>query len=297
MARRMPRLVAGNRSWQWDFLSAIDLWEGSHFLLLPGPVRGFSTIPIGFWVILMPFSLSDHPDLDVRAQAAVFETASLADVLVWTWEKFGVRAAIGTSFQGSGLVIIDQAVKLGLGFPVFTLDTGLLFPETYELKSRLERHFGIVIEAMHPEQTVDEQAGTYGPELWRSNPDTCCAMRKVLPLQKKLAGLDVWITGVRRNQSDGRATTQMLELYEFDKLRARHLLKLNPMAAWSREAIWDHIKREGIPYNALHDRGYHSIGCWPCTKLAGSGEGERAGRWEGFDKTECGIHTFMGANI
>ncbi len=237
------------------------------------------------------------PDLDVRAQAAVFETASLADVLVWTWEKFGVRAAIGTSFQGSGLVIIDQAVKLGLGFPVFTLDTGLLFPETYELKARLERHFGIVIEAMHPEQTVDEQAGTYGPELWRSNPDTCCAMRKVLPLQKKLAGLDVWITGVRRNQSDGRATTQMLELYEFDKLRARHLLKLNPMAAWSREAIWGHIKREGIPYNALHDRGYHSIGCWPCTKLAGSGEGERAGRWEGFDKTECGIHTFMGANI
>ena len=150
---------------------------------------------------------------------------------------------------------------------------------------------------MHPEQTVEEQAGTYGPELWRSNPDTCCAMRKVLPLQKKLAGLDVWITGVRRNQSDGRAATQMLELYEFDKLRARHLLKLNPMATWSREAIWDHIKREGIPYNALHDRGYHSIGCWPCTKLAGSGEGERAGRWEGFDKTECGIHTFMGANI
>ena len=235
--------------------------------------------------------------MDVHAQAAVFETASLGEVLTWTWERFGERAAIGTSFQGSGLVIIDHAVKLGLGFPVFTLDTGLLFPETYELKERLERHFGIEIEGIHPEQTVEEQAEAYGPELWRTNPDTCCAMRKVLPLQRKLAGLDVWITGVRRNQSDTRSTTKILELYEFDKLRGHHLLKLNPMAGWSREAIWNHIKREGIPYNALHDRGYRSIGCWPCTKLTTSSDSERAGRWEGFDKTECGIHTFMGANI
>jgi len=245
----------------------------------------------------MPFSLSDHPDLDVHAQAEAFETASLGEVLTWTWRTFGTRAAIGTSFQGSGLVIIDHAVKLGLGFPVFTLDTGLLFPETYELKARLEKHFGITIEGMHPEQTVEEQAGAYGAELWKTNPDTCCAMRKVLPLQKKLAALDVWITGVRRNQSDTRVTTKLLEMYEFDKLRSHHLLKLNPMAAWSREAIWDHIKREGIPYNALHDRGYRSIGCWPCTKLSTASDSERAGRWEGFDKTECGIHTFMGANI
>jgi phosphoadenosine phosphosulfate reductase len=193
--------------------------------------------------------------------------------------------------------MIDHVVKLGLDFPVFTLDTGLLFPETYELKERLERHFGIEIEGLHPEQTVEEQAATYGAELWRTNPDTCCAMRKVLPLQKKLAELDVWMTGVRRTQSGTRAATQLLELYEFDKLRGHHLLKLNPMAAWSREAIWDYIKREGIPYNALHDRGYRSIGCWPCTKLTTSSDDERAGRWEGFDKTECGIHTFMGANI
>ena len=245
----------------------------------------------------MPFSLLDHPDLDVGAKAEALEGASLSEVLGWVWGVFGRRAAIGTSFQGSGLVMIDHAVKLGLEFPVFTLDTGLLFPETYELKERLERHFGIVIESMHPEQTVDEQAATYGAELWRTNPDTCCAMRKVLPLQKRLAGLDVWITGVRRNQSETRGGARILELYEFDKLRGHHLLKLNPMAAWSREAVWEYLKREGIPYNVLHDRGYRSIGCWPCTKLSGAGESERAGRWEGFDKTECGIHTFMGANI
>lgn len=245
----------------------------------------------------MPFLLSAHPDLDVRAKSAAFEDAPLEEVLAWTWETFGARAAIGTSFQGSGLVIIDHAVKLGLRFPVFTVDTGLLFPETYELKKRLEDHFGIEIEGLQPEQTVEEQAATYGGELWKTNPDTCCAMRKVLPLQKKLASLDVWITGVRRNQSDTRKQTGILELYEFDKLREHHILKLNPMAAWSREAIWDHIKREGIPYNALHDRGYRSIGCWPCTRLTTSSDNERAGRWEGFDKTECGIHTFMGANI
>lgn len=245
----------------------------------------------------MPFSLVEHPGLDVRAEAAALEEAPLGEVLRWGWERFGERAAIGTSFQGSGLVILDHAVKLGYRFPVFTLDTGLLFPETYELKGRLERHFGISIEGVHPEQTVEEQSEAYGPELWRTNPDTCCAMRKVLPLQRKLATLDMWITGVRRNQSETRVRTQVLELYEFDKLRGHHLLKLNPMAAWSREAIWDYIKREGIPYNALHDRGYRSIGCWPCTKLTTSSDGERAGRWEGFDKTECGIHTFMGANI
>jgi phosphoadenosine phosphosulfate reductase len=245
----------------------------------------------------MPFRLADHLDLDVRAMAERFEGEPLEEVLGWAWGRFGTQAAIGTSFQGSGLVIIDHAVRLGLKFPVFTLDTGLLFPETYELRRRLEDHFGIRIESLEPAQTVAEQEAEYGPELWRTNPDTCCAMRKVLPLQRRLATLDVWITGVRRNQSDSRAGTRILELYEFDKLRSHHLLKLNPMAAWSRDAIWDHLRARGIPYNPLHDRGYRSIGCWPCTRVTTSSDNERAGRWEGFDKTECGIHTFMGANI
>lgn len=244
----------------------------------------------------MAFLLEDHAGLDVRAEAARFETTSLEDILKWTWDTFGTRAQIGTSYQGSGLVIIHHARKLGLDFPVFTLDTGLLFPETYELKERLEKFFGIKIESLDPAQTVAEQKETYGGNLWETNPDTCCTMRKVLPLQSKLAKIDVWITGLRRNQGDTRAKTGILELYEFDKLRANHILKLNPMANWSREAVWDYIKANNIPYNPLHDKGYRTIGCWPCTKVAG-GEGERAGRWEGFDKQECGIHTFLGSNI
>jgi phosphoadenosine phosphosulfate reductase len=244
----------------------------------------------------MPFLLEQHADLDVHAQAEQFENSSLEEILSWTWERFGAQAAIGTSYQGSGLVIIHHARKLGLDFPVFTIDTGLLFPETVALKQRLEDFFGISIESLQPAQTVAEQHATYGGDLWMTNPDTCCTLRKVLPLQQKLSHLDVWITGLRRNQSDTRAKTGILELYEFDKLRERHLLKLNPMANWSREAVWDYLRANKIPYNPLHDRGYRSIGCWPCTKVTG-GEGERAGRWEGFEKTECGIHTFLGSNI
>jgi phosphoadenosine phosphosulfate reductase len=245
----------------------------------------------------MAFLLEDHAGLDVHAEAARFETTSLEETLQWTWDTFGNRAQIGTSYQGSGLVIIHHARKLGLDFPVFTLDTGLLFPETYELKERLQNFFGLKIESLDPAQTVAEQQETYGGNLWESNPDTCCTMRKVLPLQQKLSKIDVWITGLRRNQgTDVSSKTGILELYEFDKLRANHILKLNPMANWSREAVWEYIKANGIPYNPLHDRGYRTIGCWPCTKVAG-GEGERAGRWEGFDKQECGIHTFLGSNI
>ncbi len=244
----------------------------------------------------MAFLLETHPSLNVREVAEAMESWPLDDMLTWTWENFGRQAAIGTSYQGSGLVIIHHARKLGLDFPVFTIDTDLLFPETYELRDRLQDFFGIPIESLHPEQTVEEQNADYGPELWKTNPDTCCTLRKVLPLQRKLSHLDVWITGVRRNQSDTRASMRHLEMYEFDRIREHYILKHNPMLRWSREEVWDYIRAHGIPYNALHDRGYRSIGCWPCTKISG-GEGERAGRWEGFDKTECGIHTFLGQNI
>src|SRR5438067_13290542 len=179
---------------------------------------------------------------EVHALAEQFETEPLTDVLRWAWERFGTRAAIGTSFQGAGLVMIHHAVTAGLQFPVFTLDTQLLFPETLELKRRLENFFELKIESLVPEQTPEQQAAEYGPELWARKPDLCCTMRKVIPLQKKLSELAVWITGLRRQQSDTRQKTQILEMYHFDVLRDRYILKLNPMANWSREAIWDYIR-------------------------------------------------------
>jgi len=236
------------------------------------------------------------PEL-IRRKAEEFESAGLQEILRWAWESFGERAAIGTSFQGAGLVAMHTAYEHGLRFPVFTIDTGLLFPETLKLKAEIEKLLGITIESLFPEQSVDGQAAELGPELWKSKPDLCCSLRKVIPLQKKLSGLDVWITGVRRQQSATREATRIVELYHFDVLRDRYIIKLNPMANWSREQVQAYIKEHSLPVNALTSRGYRSIGCQPCTHPVGEGDDERAGRWTGFDKSECGIHTFLGSNI
>lgn len=245
----------------------------------------------------MAFTLETKHNFEVSEETERLECLGLDELLCWCWNYFGDKAAIGTSFQGSGLVIIDHAIRNGCNFPIFTIDTGLLFPETLELKKKLEDFWDVKIQGVHPEQTIEEQKKTMGPELWKTNPDSCCQMRKVLPLQSRLSSLDVWITGLRRGQSDQRKSTNVLEMYEFDKLRESYIFKLNPMVNWSREKVWSYIKDHNIPYNTLHDKGYRSIGCWPCTKAISDGQDERAGRWEGFNKTECGIHTFLGQGI
>ena len=245
----------------------------------------------------MAFTLETKHNFEVSEETERLECLSLDELLCWCWNYFGDKAAIGTSFQGSGLVIIDHAIRNGCNFPIFTIDTGLLFPETLELKKKLEDFWDVKIQSVHPEQTIEEQKKTMGPELWKTNPDSCCQMRKVLPLQSRLSSLDVWITGLRRGQSDQRKSTNVLEMYEFDKLRESYIFKLNPMVNWSRERVWSYIEDHKIPYNTLHDKGYRSIGCWPCTKAISDGQDERAGRWEGFNKTECGIHTFLGQGI
>lgn len=242
-------------------------------------------------------SLTQFDPAEIRKLSEEFETASLEEILEWCWKRFGKRAAIGTSFQGAGLVVIDTARRNGFDFPVFTIDTGLLFPETLELKRKIEERYGFEIESLVAEQTLEEQAAEHGPELWKTNPDMCCILRKVLPLQKKLTELDVWITGLRRQQSEVRQKTGILELYKFDVLHDRYILKLNPMATWTRDQVQAVLVERGIPVNALIAKGYRSIGCQPCTRPVGEGDNERAGRWTGFDKTECGIHTFLGQNI
>ncbi len=230
---------------------------------------------------------------DLRALNAEFAEAPTERILSWAWERFGSRTAIGTSFQGAGLVMLDLARKHNLSFPVFTLDTGLLFPETVALKRRLEEFFSIRIESLNPDLTVEEQADVHGPELWKTNPDLCCTIRKVLPLRDKLCELDCWITGLRRQQSSSRAEIGVIELYVVDEASGREIVKLNPMANWCRESVWSYLREYNIPYNPLHDLGYGSIGCQPCTRCTANGEHERAGRWTGFNKVECGIHTFM----
>ena len=241
----------------------------------------------------MQTSLTRFEPAEIRALDQKFNDKPSEEILAWAWKRFGERAAIGTSFQGAGLVMIHLAKLHGLSFPVFTLDTGLLFPETIALKQRLEDFFGFKIQSLEPDLTVEEQADVNGPELWKTNPDLCCTLRKVFPLRDKLGELDCWITGLRRQQSDTRAGIGIIELYAFDEETGRDIVKLNPMANWSREAIWDYLRHNKIPYNPLHDRGFRSIGCQPCTRQTSNGEDERAGRWTGFNKVECGIHTFL----
>ena len=227
---------------------------------------------------------------EVKALNERFAGAPTEDLLRWAWQQFGTKAAFGTSFQGAGLATIHLARSIGCNFPVFTLDTGLLFPETVALKDRLEKFFGFPIEALKPDLTVEQQAEAHGPELWKREPDLCCTMRKVLPLQDKLSQLDCWITGLRRDQSATRESVGLLELHGLEG--GQEIIKLNPVATWSRDKVWDYIKAHQIPYNPLQDQGYRSIGCWPCTSKSGGGENERGGRWVGFNKVECGIHTF-----
>jgi phosphoadenosine phosphosulfate reductase len=226
-----------------------------------------------------------------------FSGQSSEEILAWAATQFGHRAAIGTSFQGSGLVMMHLAKQAGLSFPIFTLDTGLLFPETIELQKRLEDFYGWKIEAVHPDISLDQQAEAQGPALWNRDPDLCCTIRKVLPLQSKLHDLDCWITGLRRNQSASRTSIGIIELYTLNGSTGADIVKLNPMANWTREAVWNYIQQHKIPYNPLHDQGYKSIGCMTCTRKTGNGESERAGRWDGFKKVECGIHTFMSKKI
>ncbi|MEI7774638.1 MAG: phosphoadenylyl-sulfate reductase [Verrucomicrobiota bacterium] len=229
----------------------------------------------------------------VRAQAVRLAAAPLDEVLHWAYDAFGEKAAIGTSFQGAGLVMIHHALQAGIVLPVFTLDTGVLFPETLALKDRLETFWGIEIESVKPTLSLEAQEAEFGAELWRSRPDFCCQLRKVEPLRERLESLSVWITGVRQEQGETRKGAAILERYVFDPLMERTILKLNPMVAWTREQVWAYIKTHGIPYNPLHDKGYRSIGCQPCTRVSNADGAERAGRWEGFEKTECGIHTFL----
>jgi phosphoadenosine phosphosulfate reductase len=208
------------------------------------------------------------------------EDASAEEVLAFGVERFHPRMSVACSFQKEASVIMDMLVRIEPEARFFTLDTGVLFEETYETWRALEDHYDIKVETFKG-ISLEEQARRHGDELWNRDPDACCGIRKVSPLENALSQVDAWVAGVRRDQSPTRAHTQKLHWDE------KHgLWKLNPLADWSERAVWDYLARNGVPYNPLHDRGYASIGCTHCTK---PGDG-RDGRWAGHDKTDCGMH-------
>lgn len=227
--------------------------------------------------------------LDVKHLSAEFETVSVGEIVRWAWEELGPRVEMSTAFGATGVVLIDIVQKEVPELPIFTIDTGYLFQETLELKARVERRYAIEIETLHPKLSVEEQDEKFGVALYGRNPGKCCAMRKVEPMQRKLTELDGWITGIRRDQSSKRSRTGILETYQVGS--AEYILKVNPMASWTRKDVWDYILMHEIPYNPLMDQGYSSLGCWPCTEKTAAGGEERSGRWVGTSKDECGIHT------
>lgn len=213
------------------------------------------------------------------------EQWSAEDVLHWAFVTFQDRVEVASGFGVEGMVLIDIAARLQPSLRVFTLDTDFLFPETYALIERVEKRYGISVERLKPALTPDEQEKNYGPQLWSRNPDACCNVRKLEPLRRKLETLSAWVTSIRRDQTAARASARKVQ---WDS--KFHLVKVNPLADWSSKRVWQYIVEHNVPYNPLHDQNYPSIGCMHCTRSVLPGEDPRAGRWAGFNKTECGLH-------
>ncbi len=223
---------------------------------------------------------------DIEARHADWERMSPVDLLTWASERFGDGLVCLSALGAEDCVLVDVIGRHRLPIRIQTIDTAVLFRETYALWSRLEKKYGISIEGLRSDLIPD--SGPTAPEidrLWEREPDQCCRARKVVPLRKALSVRQAWITGIRRQQSETRKHAQVVE---WDQ--AFGLVKLNPLAAWTVEEMWDYIKVHDVPYNPLHDQGYPSIGCEPCTSPIGTGEDIRSGRWRGRDKTECGLH-------
>jgi phosphoadenosine phosphosulfate reductase len=217
------------------------------------------------------------PELD-------FEAMSAEELLCWAYEEHGRQLVLTCSWQKQSSVLVHMVSELGLGVDVVELDTHLFFRESYETRERLVERYGLKL--IQPDIiTVAEQHRREGPNLWERDPDRCCHIRKVEPLLEALRPYDAWVAGIRRDQSPSRATTPKVQWSE-----RYGVWKIHPLADWDEKRVWAYIAVNEIPSNPLHEAGYRSIGCIPCTRPTRPDEEERAGRWAGSDKLECGIH-------
>jgi phosphoadenosine phosphosulfate reductase len=214
------------------------------------------------------------------------ESAPPREILRWAIDRFSPRLTMATAFGPEGMVLIHMLAELGPQTPIFNLDTGYQFAETLELRDRVARRYGIEVELKRPELTVEQYEALHGGPLYRTDPDRCCHDRKIRVLHEAVRGMHAWVSAIRRDQSPDRARAAIVG---WDKKFS--LVKISPLANWTKKDVWDLIVSQDIPYNPLHDQGYPSIGCQPCTRSILCGEDERAGRWSGFAKTECGLHT------
>jgi phosphoadenosine phosphosulfate reductase len=224
-------------------------------------------------------------EFEITLLAQKFELSSVEEILQWAVERFSQRLVMTSNFGAEGVVVIDKLARIAPQTPIIYLDTGFQFAETDILKERLRTLYDLNIIEQRAALSVTDQNRIHGERLFERDPDLCCRIRKVEPLADSLKGYEAWIAALRRDQSPTRANIGIIEW------NARHgLVKINPLAGWTRKDVWDYIVRNRLPYNPLYDDGYTSIGCAPCTRRVAAGQHERSGRWDG-QKLECGIHT------
>lgn len=234
-------------------------------------------------IIYSPPSARELARLDYASVR--LEEAEPEQTLEWAFDKYGESLTLATGFGAEGVALINMAVEINPRVDVFFLDTSFLFPETYELRRRIEDRYKIEIRSYAADLTPEQQELKFGAKLWSRDPDLCCRVRKLEPLREALRNRRAWITAIRRDQTLERASARIVEWdYQW------RLVKINPLARWSKAQVWEYIARHDVPYNPLHDRGYPSIGCTHCTSQVAAGEPDRSGRWSGQSKNECGLH-------
>jgi phosphoadenosine phosphosulfate reductase len=249
----------------------------------PAASRGLPQPPAGFR------RLEPTPDLleGLRVSSTTLESATPEEIIAWGAEHYAPYLTMATAFGPEGCVILAMLAQIAPETYVFNLETGYQFRETLELRDRIAEKYGIEVDLLQPELTVEEYEAVNGGPLYRTNPNQCCHDRKIKTLERASNVMHAWMSGIRRDQSADRAQAPIVG---WDKRFG--LVKISPLANWTKKDVWKRITDENIPYNPLHDQGFPSIGCWPCTRAVGAGEtDERAGRWSGMRKTECGLHS------
>jgi phosphoadenosine phosphosulfate reductase len=223
---------------------------------------------------------------ELAAASGQLEAAEPREIIRWAAGRFGDRLTMATAFGPEGCLILHWLAEVAPATFVFNLETGYQFPQTLDLRDRIVRRYGIDVALERPETSVTEYEQMHGGPLYRTDSNRCCADRKLAVIRRVLSRFDAWMSGIRRDQSADRAASPIVGWdHKFG------VVKVSPLANWTQKQVWDVIVREHVPYNPLHDEGYLSIGCWPCTRPVGVGEDERAGRWSGTGKTECGLHS------
>jgi len=217
---------------------------------------------------------------------AILKNMDYLDVLKWAYNEYRDKIVYACSFGAEGIVLIDLIYKINKKARIIFLDTNLHFPETYDLIQKVkDKYPSLRVDLQESDITLEIQAQTFGKELWKYNPNLCCHLRKVVPLKNALSGVEAWISGLRREQSPLRKNTQYI-----NKDEKFQRIKICPLIHWTWEDVLAYIRLNDLPYNPLHDHGYPSIGCSPCTNPVSKGGDFRSGRWAGHTKTECGIH-------